>query len=66
MMEIFKKFKRKILIDSYDKTCHLLNLRFHPDIKEFSGTCSLCGAGKFLSNKRYTSCRAKNEDDTYA
>lgn len=56
----------KPLVDNYDKTCHLLNLRFHPDIKEFSGICSLCGTGNFLSNKRCANCRAKIEDDTYA
>lgn len=56
----------KRLVDNYDKICHLLNLRFHPDIQEFSGICSLCGTGNFLSNKRCANCRAKIEDDTYA
>ena len=59
-------WKYEQLVDNYDKTCHLLNLKFHPDIKEFSGTCSLCGAGNFLSNKRCVNCRAKIEDDAYA
>ena len=62
-MGILKKFKRKILIDNYDKTCHLLNLKFHPDIQEFSGTCSLCGCDNFIHNQRCMSCRAKIEED---
>ena len=56
----------KRLVDNYNKTCHLLSLKFHSDIQEFTGTCSLCGTGNFLSNKRCANCRAKIEDDTYA
>lgn len=56
----------KPLVDNYDKTCHLLSLKFHPDIQEFSGTCSLCGCGNFIHNQRCMNCRAKIEEDTYA
>lgn len=62
-MRIFKKFKRETLIDNYDKICHLLKLRFHPDIQEFSGICSLCGCGNFIHNQRCMNCRAKIEED---
>ena len=62
-MGIFKKFKREILIDNYNKTCHLLSLKFHPDIQEFSGTCSLCGCDNFIHNQRCMNCRAKIEED---
>lgn len=55
----------KPLVDNYNKTCHLLNLKFHPNIQEFSGTCSLCGGGNFIHNQRCMNCRAKIEDDTF-
>ena len=53
----------KPLVDNYSKTCHLLSLKFHPDIQEFSGTCSLCGCGNFIYNQRCMNCRAKIEED---
>ena len=53
----------KPLVDNYNKTCHLLNLRFHPDIQEFSGICSLCGCRNFIHNQRCMNCRAKIEED---
>lgn len=62
-MRIFKKPKRETLIDNYDKTCHLLSLKFYPDIQEFVGVCSLCGYGNFIHNQRCMNCRAKIEED---
>ena len=53
----------KRLVDNYNKTCHLLSLKFHPDIQEFSGICSLCGCGNFIHNQRCMNCRAKIEED---
>lgn len=53
----------KQLVDNYDKTCHLLRIKFYPDIQEFIGVCSLCGYGNFIHNQRCMNCRAKIEED---
>lgn len=61
-MKLFKKPKKKALIDNYDKTCHLLDLQFDPKGYTFIGECSLCGTKNFSINNRCRFCRAEIED----
>ena len=68
-MNIFNFFKEnntdKAMIDNYDKTCHLLSLKWDKYIARCVGYCSLCCRINALTNKRCNNCRAEIEDDTY-
>ena len=59
--KLFKKPKKKTLVDNYDKICHLLDFQYDPDGYSFIGKCSLCGTKNFSTNSRCRFCRAKIE-----
>ena len=62
IMRLFKKSKKKTLIDNYDKICHLLDLQYDLKGDTFIGKCSLCGTENFFINNRCRFCRAEIED----
>ena len=62
MFSLFRRKKKKILVDNYDKVCHLLDIKFDPYFSSSSiGKCSLCGKENFIINDRCKYCRAKIE-----
>ena len=62
MFNLFRRKKKKTLIDNYDKICHLLDIEYDPFFAHSSlGKCSLCGKENFVTNNRCRYCRAKIE-----